>query len=350
MIKKLFMALLFVIMLAACENDEQLPYKPANSLPAVSTVMVSHGEIGNPQTRASNTMGQVALRFKDSESLRSYRQSLENKTEEEKIKSVEALGVSTLHEIALQADDELEKIGNTAISEKQFRNLYEKYKAKYNGILVSNPLDEYDLSLYVPDGDNIDSYIANTDGVYVVGNRVVKVDLGNDVSETIVNASKAFKSLNSKTFTNFSVFRPNKFTRVFLQASMSDIKVRVQMHCDKKMWYGWKNDPSHSYYLSPKLNNIIYLAQDSYGHETPINTLSMFVFDNKTTVKGSLDIILGKINGQRITGTLYAWTDLTAEHDSNGKMIMVAENGVMHPKCLVEKAQIVNVDLAPVKL
>ena len=191
------MALLFVIMLAACENDEQLPFKTANSLPAVSTVMVSHGKIVNLQTRASNTMGQVALRFKDSESLRSYRQSLENKTEEEKIKSVEALGVSTLHEIALQADDELEKIGNTAMSEKQFRNLYEKYKAKCNGILVSNPLDEYDLSLYVPDGDNIDSYIANTNGVYVVGNRVVKVDLGNDVSETIVNASKAFKSLNN---------------------------------------------------------------------------------------------------------------------------------------------------------
>ena len=84
------MALLFVIMLAACENDEQLPFKTANSLPAVSTVMVSHGKIVNFQTRASNTMGQVALRFKDSESLRSYRQSLENKTEGEKIKSVEA--------------------------------------------------------------------------------------------------------------------------------------------------------------------------------------------------------------------------------------------------------------------
>ena len=43
-------------------------------------------------------MGQVALRFKDSESLRSFRQSLGNKTEEEKFKLVEALGVNTLHE------------------------------------------------------------------------------------------------------------------------------------------------------------------------------------------------------------------------------------------------------------
>lgn len=120
------MALLFVIMLAACENDEQLPFKTANSLPAVSTVMVSHGKIVNLQTRASNTMGQVALRFKDSESLCSFRQSLGNKTEEEKFKLVEALGVNTLHEIALQADDELERIGNTAISEKQFRDFYEK--------------------------------------------------------------------------------------------------------------------------------------------------------------------------------------------------------------------------------
>jgi hypothetical protein len=98
MIDKIFMVLLFVIMLAACESDEQLPFKTAKSLPAVSTVRVSHGEIVNPQTRVSNTMGQVALRFKDSESLRSFRQSLGNKTEEEKFKLVEALGVNTLHE------------------------------------------------------------------------------------------------------------------------------------------------------------------------------------------------------------------------------------------------------------
>ena len=55
MIDKIFMVLLFVIMLAACESDEQLPFKTA-------------------KTRVSNTMGQVALRFKDSESLRSFRQ------------------------------------------------------------------------------------------------------------------------------------------------------------------------------------------------------------------------------------------------------------------------------------
>lgn len=52
MIDKIFMVLLFVIMLAACESDEQLPFKTAKSLPAVSTVRVSHGEIVNPQTRA----------------------------------------------------------------------------------------------------------------------------------------------------------------------------------------------------------------------------------------------------------------------------------------------------------
>lgn len=331
--------------LVACDNDEQNSLDSPKPESTVSAVMVKDGKIVSTQTRASENMGTVALKFKDEASLVSFKEYLSNETDAEKQKTIMSYGVRTLHDLAEQADDELEKIGVEASSEEQFRSLYNVYKAKYNGLLISNKHDSTDLTLYVPDEDNIDSYIANTNGVYVVGKRVVKVNLRNDVPETIVNASKAFKSLNSKTFTNFSVFRPNKFTRVFLQASMSDIKVRVQMHCDKKMWYGWKNDPSHSYYLSPKLNNIVYLAQDSYGHETPINTLSMFVFDNKNTVKGSLDIILGKINGQRITGTLYAWTDLTAEHDSNGKMIMVTENGVMHPKCLVEKAQIINVDL-----
>lgn len=238
------MALLFIIMLTACENDEQLPFKPANSLPAVSTVMVSHGEFVNPQTRASNTMGQAALRFKDSKSLRSFRQSLENKTEEEKIKSVEALGVNTLHVIVLQADDELERIGNTAISEKQFRDLYEKYKAKYNSLLVSNPLDENDLSLYVPDEDNVESYIANNEGVYVVGNTVVKANLNNDVSTSVIKMSKAFMSDNNNIPTNSSVFKPNKYKKVYLDAYMINTKMGVRMH-----WKKSSKVSNHEFYL-----------------------------------------------------------------------------------------------------
>jgi hypothetical protein len=342
---KIFLVLMFVVMIAACDNDEQLSVKTGNALPAVSTVIVSNGEIVHSQTRASDAMGQPALIFKDSESLRSFKQSFENETEEERIKSVEALGVNTLHEMALQADDELEEIGNTATSEEQFRNLYEKYKAKYDGILVSNPLDEHDLTLYVPDGDNVDSYIANTDGIYVVGNQVVKANLKNNISKTVANMSMAFNAPNTTAPTNYSIFKPKKGKRVYLQAYMINIGMWVRMHCEKEMWYGWKNDPNRTYYLVTSLNNITYLGQGKYGQEVPTVPLSMFVFDNHNKVKNGFNIILGKMNGQRITGTLYAWTDITAEYDTNGKMIMITDNGITHPKCLVEKAQIVNVNL-----
>lgn len=230
--------------LVACDNDEQNLLDPPKPESTVSAVMVKDGKIVSTQTRASENMGTVALKFKDEASLASFKRSLSNETDAEKQKNIMSYGVRTLHDLAEQADDELEKIGVEASSEEQFRSLYNVYKAKYNGLLISNKHDSTDLTLYVPDEDNVESYIANNEGVYVVGNTVVKANLNNDVSTSVIKMSKAFMSDNNNIPTNSSVFKPNKYKKVYLDAYMINTKMGVRMH-----WKKSSKVSNHEFYL-----------------------------------------------------------------------------------------------------
>ena len=63
--------------------------------------------------------------------------------------------------------------------------------------------------------------------------------------------------------------------------------------------------------------------------------------------KKGFNIILGKVNGDRITGSLYAWTDLTIDRDAKDNIIMVQEKVKELILKAPLKAQIVNVDLSP---
>ena len=83
----------------------------------------------------------------------------------------------------------------------------------------------------------------------------------------------AFNAPNTTAPTNYSILKPKKGKRVCnLQAYMINIGMWVRMHCEKEMWYGWKNDPNRTYYLVTSLNNITYLGQGKYGQEVPTIT------------------------------------------------------------------------------
>lgn len=347
--KVLIMAMAAISM-ASCSDSIESQDTPIaeTDMPNISTVIISNEKIVSElSTRSTDEKGEKALRFKDYASYISFKSSLENESNSECENIVRKYGVTSLHELAHVADEELEKIGNEAISEQEFHKLYEKYKSKYAGYLITNPYDPTDLTLYVPDEDNIETYIANTKGVYVIGNQVVRAKTTNNVSESVFRMSKALAMPNSDIPTNSSVYKPEKKKRVYLDAYMINIRMWVKMHCQKKMWYGWKNDPNRSYYIVTALNGITYLSTGKYGQEVPTDPLPMFVFDNHNKVKNGFNIILGRINGSKITGTIYAWTDLTIEYDSQGNIITVRDHGQIHPKGLIEKAQAINIDLSP---
>ena len=325
--------------LVSCEESEKL-------FDGISTVFVEGENVKHaPPTRASSIEGEKALRFKDYATFEKFKMELQEMSDEEKSKMAEKFGVKTLHSIADIADDELEAIGNNATSETEFRNHYKLYKEKYTDVLISNCLDTTDLTLYVPDGDNIKTYICNRNNVYVIDDEVIKEDFKKELSESIIKLSK---SNSSEPPLNGSEYSPTDGKKVYFQAKMINTNMWIEMHCKKKMWYGWKNDPNRSYYFTTSLTNIQFLVQGQYGQEMVTGPLPMYIHNNKNKCKNGINYILGRIyGGNTITGYIYAWTDLTSEYDANNNEIWDTVNGFSMPRCLNSKAQIIKINLKP---
>lgn len=342
--KGFFIALMTIVMVS-CSNDELGFEKSRESniseMPNVSVVAVYNGKIVE-RTRAGHD-AEMALCFEDTLSLNAFIEKLSDMSDSEKINTVRKLGVSTMHDLQRYADDELEKLGNEALSEIDFYTKYEKYRQKYNGILLQNSFDKSDLNLYAPDGDNIKSYICNINGIYVVGNKVCKEDLKEKLPRVAMSLAT---TPNTETIpTNSSVFSPKSGKKVYLETYLTNTRMHVRMYCRKKMWYGWKNDPARYFYFDPFItSDFVYLSIGQNGQEVISSRLPRYVF--KKDAKDGFDILLGRINsGTRITGQIYGWTDMTQEYDDAGKEETEVIDGMIVPKCITSKAQIINVDL-----
>lgn len=126
-------------------------------------------------TRSNTENKELALQFPSETGYQAFLEKLKAMSHQERIELTNNLGLTSLQEIANIADIELETIGKEATSESDFRNKYEQYVEKYNGILISNPYDASDLSLYVPDGENLATYTINENGLIAIGNEIRKL-------------------------------------------------------------------------------------------------------------------------------------------------------------------------------
>lgn len=340
--KEVLFSLCAIFMVACSSDDLQVEGidDSAQNASGITTVLVNGNEVVKG-TRSSGE-GDLALSFKDYSSLNKFEERLAKMSDQEKMEMVKKFGVSSLHELQQTADDELEEIGNNSRTEDEFRLSYNQYLRKYEGLLISNYMDGSDLNLYVPDGDNIKSFISNQNQIYVVGDKVIKADL----KEQLPRVATQLLSVNTNSLpTNSAVFSPKSGKRVYLETYLINTRSHVKMHCRKKMWYGWKNDPSRSYYFDSFItSDFVYLSQGQYGQEIASPRLPRYIFNNN--VKDGFDIILGKINGgSSVVGKIYAWTDMTSEYDASGKDVTETINGMIVPKCLQSKAHVINVKL-----
>lgn len=331
--------------MVACSEEDISQVSTASSSGGITTVLISGNSRGASARRTSGK-GQLALCFQDEATLEKFKTELSNMSSDEREHTISKYGVANLHTLAAEADKELEEIGTNATSEEDFRARYAEYKQKYDGFLLADPKDSTDLSLYVPDGDNIESYIGNTNGFYMVGGKIESVNLKHEVSKAVLLMSNAAPTAGEPT--NTSVYSPKKHKRVYFSAYMQGIYLWVSMSCKKKMWYGWKNDPDRSYYFDPYLSsNFAYLTSGKYGQDVEMGRLPRYIFNNNT--KNGFSIILGKLKGAfPITGEFYTWTDMTSEHDANGNDITEKINGYVVPKCLKSKAHVVKINLTNV--
>lgn len=202
--------------------------------------ITDQGEIiptGNSKTRSSE-QGETALQFTTEADYQLCLTEISNMSAKERLAFVNSNDFISLQELAVIADDELEMIGNEATSESDFKAKYSKYVEKYKGLLITNQYDDEDLSLYVPDGDNISTYFINSNRKVVIGNKVKEISISDDMSVSD-KAIYAYTPLAGETnifhFQNFIRDEKKTTGRVEL---LSSTGIDVHVGCQKKMWYG----------------------------------------------------------------------------------------------------------------
>ena len=347
--KNLILAMCTASFLFSCTNDDSLSTTSDSTTDknGIEVVEVSNGNVVQGTRTLGN--GELALKFDSEASFLKFKNDLLNKSSFARAETISKYGIKNLYDLADDADEELEKIGNEATSLSDFNAKYSEYKKKYEGLLVADVLDNSDVSLYVPNSELPESYIANKEGYFVVGNEVRKISVNSAIYPTLssVPTQKALSQEGTVAGTNKVEFRPSNNRKIYFEAYAQGYYLRVKMHAKKHMWYGWKNDPHRQYFFDSYLgNNFAYLGQGKYGQEIIVDRLPRYIFNNKKAVKKGFDIILGKrLTAAKFTGEFHVWSDLTSEHDKDGNDITEKVGNYVIPKCLESKAQIVKIDI-----
>lgn len=345
---KNFILLLLAICVAACSKQEGFESEVLVSQPTygndVSVVSVVDGKILKTSTRSQFDDETLALAFPTQWAYDNFKKRLSGMTKVQKIEYVKNLGVKTLKDLEIIADEELEKIDSLAASNDEFWQMYEQYKEKYVGLLYPDSEDKNNLTLYAPDGDGIEPFIANQDGVYVVGNEVVKANL-HPISRTYSLKSTVGNEINSGSWSLPAI--PEK-TFCFSLNITEWNQIQIRYYTRKTMWHGGsKDDPHRDYYVKYNLNNITYLFTGPYGQT--ISSSAPAPIYSFYQPRHGVDEIMGQPynNAIHVTGYTRLWTDLTVEHDADGNVATEVVGNTTIPKCLDSKAHYINIDLIP---
>ena len=165
-----------LVIMTGCMQDEDVKPDVNGRTGEVSRVFVKDGKVmGGTRADGEEDM-EPAMWFASVDSFNRYREDLSGMPDSIKADYAHELGVTAMSDLETKADAELDSIGEVATTETEFRTLYAKYVKKYSSTLINNYIDNTDLSLYAPVGDEEDiKYIANSNGQYVIGDKVCTV-------------------------------------------------------------------------------------------------------------------------------------------------------------------------------
>lgn len=313
--KKLLFLTAIALAAISCQDEENsLPID--NSSPQSQKFQVvqitGQGEIipiDNSKTRSS-IQGETALQFASEADYQLSLKEIYDMQSCNRLAYVDANDFISLQELAMKADEELEEIANTATSESDFITKYSQYVEKYKGLLITNKYDNEDLSLYVPDGDNVSTYLVNSSRKVVIGNEVKKISLSDDMSESD-KAVYAYTPLSGETnifnFQNFIEDKKKTTGRVELK-STSEISVHVG--CQKKTWLGWKRDNNRDVYFQLVASPMYFTLPNATGDPYNLDFVRFHAFHND----GKIDWSAGglKPGATSLSGKISVWTDITA--------------------------------------
>lgn len=332
---------LFVASLAmvSCQNEDLMTENTCMEKTKMQLVQVTdNGQIlpVNALSRIANTNASYVLQFDSRSTYATTVKQLETMSAKEKLAFAENYGLQSLQQLAVIADEELEQIGAEASSEVDFREKYEAYKAKYAGVLMTNPYDSNDLSLYVPDGDNVLTYLIGENAKVVIGNEVESILLAQEMSKSD-KASFVPKSqtLAEENLNGFYVKNGSKKTNCNVTLDPRTLFVNVHVGLQKKMWYGWKRDDHRDVYYHIELTNFTYNYWVDGNRQVNIGCPDLYVFKETGTVDYKTGYLTGGI--KTLGGMIYVWTDMTAGSETRTCNFVIADNvvrrGEAWPKC-----------------
>ena len=312
--KKLLFLTASALVAFSCQVEENsLPIDNSSSQAQKFQVVqiTDQGEIiptDNSKTRSS-IQGETALQFASEADYQLSLKEISDMQSCNRLAYVDANDFISLQELAVKADEELEEIANTATSESDFKTKYSQYVEKYKGLLVTNKYDNEDLSLYVPDGDNVSTYLVNSNRKVVIGNEVKKISLSDDMSESD-KAVYTYTPLSGETnhfnFQNFIEDKKKTTGRVDLESSRV---IKVHVGCQKKTWHGWKRDNHRDVYFQLDAAPMFFELRNVAGVYYPVDYIRFHAFRNN----GKIEFRTGglKLDATSLSGTISVWTDLT---------------------------------------
>ncbi len=325
---KLLFVLFAVALLTACGNEDCLEQPSVAETAPVSIVGIKDGKIV-PVSRVNNELCEVALAFADNSELENFKSTLEAESNDKQREIVRNYGVKSIFDLYEEADVELDSIGGKATSEDEFRALYKDYVEKYKGLLYANEADKSDLSLYLPNNQNGEMLVCNSQGLYVVGDKIIKANLSQpEFFNSPVTLTDPDPEGYDENKVNRIIFRPIEGKRVTFSLDRSETLVNLHTKFEKHMWYGWKKDNHHEI--------AFFMCTLSHDHssESVIYPLSLSVN------KGENNGIVAQVPVTKgFRGVAYVWTDYEYERDANGKVILVTTGSVQSPKVDMKKAK-----------
>lgn len=334
------------LLISACsdiaEDIAPISHPSNNHFHGVTAVGITdNGEIIEKTKSDATISDNNALKFENEEVFEQYLTWLEDADEEERDDIPGLYGVTTLEDLQSQACVELDSIAEASSSESDFTKQYAMYKKKYEDRLISNYIDETDLTLYAPVGEEeILSYVANVNGQYVIGNKVVTLRTENlPYSVQLLSClddNSTYLPGNYPLPTNKLVYQPKKKRKVKFCISRKGYKINVCMNVQKKNWTGWHDMPHTWKMFQPELKNFtpkINKINNLY-HRFSSSAFNVYLGDG-------LPYQMPEARPKSVTGKVYFWTDYNLETTDKGGLISTGEL----PLYTRKHAIVVNVDL-----
>ncbi len=340
--KMLFIiVLLIVTMFTACTQQDDLQMSSSKDSGRITRVFVKNGQILKDTRSAGNEDCVGTMRFENEECFSNYRNSLMEMPDSIKSQYPQELGVTVLSEIEQKADHELDSIGAVSSTESEFRSLYMQFTNKYSNSLITNYIDNTDLSLYAPVSEDEDlKFIANENGEYVIGNRIYKIsDRMLPYSIQLLSVITEGRTLKKGGSQISFAYKPIKGKRIKFCIERKKNKVYVYMSAHKHMWYGWKSDPNRWMVFEPVLTNFIPCPHRP--------TDNIYWYHRNTSIKEFIGngILLTPpmLHDPEVKGKVYIWSDYELEKDAMGN---VKKNYSGTPITEREKAKEIDVKLS----